>query len=122
MINIKDWEKYSAMVKIYNQQQWIHVNEINRKMREEHFARQNERKEKANLEALKSGFPPFFMPTMCGYCMPLIRQATVEDCLDWIVAGRKVFAKKLIPTPVSTQPATIPSCTSLTKSPKRSTG
>ena len=90
-IELKDWKKYRQQIRIYNDLMWKRFAE----MQKEHFEQINKQQARINVEAVKAGrlarsiWSPF-MPPIC-----MLKQASVEGCLDWVAEGRPTIAKKL---------------------------
>lgn len=111
MINKKDWKQFTELLDIEKKVIDAEYNKEYAKESKRVLARMEMEQEKReewhrkNLEQLKS-LPPmsYLLPTpyLSGYiphnwAIPRTSsyQRTIEGCLDWIVAGRPLFAKKV---------------------------
>lgn len=66
----KDWEEYTEQVSLYNQ---IKIEDTNR----------------ANEELQKE------FKQVGGFFIPCLRTRSLEDCMDWILGGKKNMVKEL---------------------------
>lgn len=91
MIDQKDWVAFTAMLDL---EQKVEEARIEQKLKN-HFKKQDEMREVMEkilgetAQLVPMSFVPYF---------PTVRRTyprTVEGCMDWIAAGRPMFAKKI---------------------------
>lgn len=81
MFTLKQWKKYSEEISVRNRKRWEECEKANEDIRQRHTQSVEERR---RFWIAITGSERDFYAGMPGYCLPILEEATVEGCLNWL--------------------------------------